>query len=94
MRTASNLERINISLPKRTVALIDRVWQQARFKSRSEFLDEAARLHAMRLQRAKLKRRLKAGYVARAERDQQLVNEWEVASAEIFGDDEPADGDR
>jgi metal-responsive CopG/Arc/MetJ family transcriptional regulator len=93
MPTASNLERINVSLPKRTIVLIDRVWQQARFKSRSEFLDEAARLHAMRLQRTKLKRQLKAGYLARAERDLQLVNEWEVASTELLND-EPNDGNR
>ena len=79
----SKTERINISLPKSTLALIDRVWPKKKFRSRSAFLDEAARTHAFRLQKASLKRSLRLGYKKRAGENLELVSLWENSSAEL-----------
>ena len=50
------------------------------FASRSSFIDEAVKRFALRLKRADLKKRLKAGYLARAERDSDLNRELEPLS--------------
>lgn len=84
-------ERLNISLRKKTIELIDRVWRQGGSKSRSAFLDEAARQYAIRLQRAKLRRRLKAGYRTRAQRDQALTDEWDAPTTRDLGDVSPSE---
>ena len=79
-------KRMNISLPLKTIELIDQTWPLKGFKSRSSFLDEAARQYAIRLQKASLKRKLKAGYLTRAKRDAGLTKEWNVASSELLTD--------
>jgi len=87
MEVENKTERLNISLPRKTLELIDQVWRQSQFKSRSAFLDEAARRYAFRLQRARLKHKLRDGYRARADQSLYLVNEWETASTELLADE-------
>jgi metal-responsive CopG/Arc/MetJ family transcriptional regulator len=86
MGNSNKTKRMNIVLPERTIELIDDVWPQEGFRSRSAFLDEAARKYISRLKRSNIKRNLKAGYLIRAKRDLGMVNEWDVASAELLRD--------
>lgn len=79
-------ERLNITLPTNTVKLIDRVWRKKHFKSRSAFLNEAARRYATRLNKATLIRQLRSGYKANVINDADLVNEWDNASNDIVLD--------
>ena len=94
MQIENKIERLNISLPRKTLELIDQVWQQSQFKSRSAFIDEAARRYAIRLQRARLKRKLREGYRARADQSLRLANEWETASTELRADEAPISEDQ
>jgi metal-responsive CopG/Arc/MetJ family transcriptional regulator len=80
-------ERINVSLPKSTLRLIDKVWPNKKFRSRSSFLDEAARTHALRLQRASLKRSLRSGYQKKAKENLDFVSLWESSSNEVISAD-------
>ena len=84
MASHSKTKRIDIVLPERTIELIDETWPEQGFRSRSSFLDEAARQYASRLKTAGLKRSLKSGYKARSERDLNTVTEWESASSELI----------
>ena len=77
-------ERLNITLPTKTVKLIDRVWRKKQFKSRSAFLNEAAQRYATRLNKASLLRQLRSGYKANIINDADLVNEWENTSKELY----------
>jgi len=86
--------RLTITLPKHTVQLIDQMKRTGPFKTRSSFLDQAARRYAVRLQKATLKRRLKSGYLARAERESELLSEWEAASNELIWDEEAPENSR
>jgi CopG family transcriptional regulator/antitoxin EndoAI len=66
-------KRINIVLPDRTVAVLDRV---ARKGARSRFIDQAV-LHFVQTQsRRMLREQLAAGYRANAERDLAVATEW------------------
>jgi metal-responsive CopG/Arc/MetJ family transcriptional regulator len=78
-------ERVNVSLPKSTLRLIDQVWPNKKFRSRSSFLNEAARTHAIRLQRASLKRSLRSGYKRKAKENLDLLSLWESSSSEVIG---------
>lgn len=65
--------RINITLPRETVQLIDRV---AKAGERSRLIDEAVRDYVSRRSRLNLKKQLREGAVKRAERDLQQTQEW------------------
>ena len=65
--------RLNISLPERTVALIDRVAGKGR---RSALIDRAVVRYIQEESRANLRKQLAAGARARADRDLQLAEEW------------------
>ncbi len=86
MISENKSKRIDISLPIRTIELVDHIWPKKGFKSRSSFFDEAATRYAIRLQKANLKRKLKEGYIARAERDLNGINDWEAASSELISE--------
>lgn len=83
MTTDTQTVRVNLSLSKQTVDLVDRLWPSEQYKSRSAFLEDALRWYASHLQKNKLREQLKQGYMARAKRDAALVQEWEVASSEL-----------
>jgi metal-responsive CopG/Arc/MetJ family transcriptional regulator len=72
--------RLNITLPRQTVSVIDSAWRQSPFRSRSAFIDEAVRRLAEQVRKGSMKELLKKGYVATAERDRQLIDEWHQTS--------------
>ena len=65
--------RLNISLPERTVDLIDRV---AGKRHRSALIDRAVVRYIQGESRADLEERIADGARARAERDLRLAEEW------------------
>jgi CopG family transcriptional regulator/antitoxin EndoAI len=66
-------KRINIILPDKTVAVLDRVASRG---TRSRFIDLAVRHYVETQGRASLREQLKAGYRANAERDLAMAAEW------------------
>ncbi len=66
-------QRVNITLPEETLNLIDRVAEKG---DRSRFIDLAIRYYVEAMGKAKLKKLLKEGAIARAERDLRLAEEW------------------
>ena len=66
-------KRINIILPDKTVAVLDRVASKG---TRSRFIDRAVRHYVETQGRASLREQLKAGYRANAERDLAMAAEW------------------
>ncbi len=71
--TTSTHERVNITLPKDTLRLIDRVTRKT---NRSGFVDRAVLFYVEKQGSANLKKMLKAGATARATRDQVIAGEW------------------
>jgi CopG family transcriptional regulator/antitoxin EndoAI len=66
-------KRINIILPDKTVAVLDRVASRG---TRSRFIDRAVRHYLETQGMASLREQLKAGYLANAERDLAMAAEW------------------
>jgi CopG family transcriptional regulator / antitoxin EndoAI len=77
-RESSNLEismskRINIMLPERTLAVLDRVAPRG---TRSQFVSRAV-LHYVETQgKQSLREQLKAGYLANADENLRIAAEW------------------
>jgi CopG family transcriptional regulator/antitoxin EndoAI len=66
-------KRINIMLPERTLAVLDRVAPRGR---RSQFVSRAV-LHYVETQgRQSLREQLKAGYLANADENLRIAAEW------------------
>jgi CopG family transcriptional regulator/antitoxin EndoAI len=73
-RSTSTLHRrLNITLPEKTVRLIDRV---AKKGDRSSFIAEAVERYVAEIGRANLRKQLKEGAIRRAERDLHVASEW------------------
>ena len=66
-------KRINIILPDKTVAVLDRVTTKG---SRSRFIDRAVRQLVATEGRANLRSRLKEEAIANADRDLAMAAEW------------------
>jgi CopG family transcriptional regulator / antitoxin EndoAI len=66
-------KRINIILPDKTVAILDRVASKG---ARSRFIDRAVRHYVETQGKERLREQLKAGYRANAERDLAMAAEW------------------
>ena len=66
-------ERVNVSLPRETLSLIDRVTQKT---NRSAFLDRAVRFYVAKGGISNLEKRLRIGAQARFKRDQSIAEEW------------------
>jgi CopG family transcriptional regulator/antitoxin EndoAI len=64
---------INVILPDRTVAVLDRVASKG---TRSRFIDRAVRHYVESQGMANLREQLKAGYEANAERDLAMATAW------------------
>jgi len=73
IKQSSTHERVNISLPKDTLRLIDRI---TRNTNRSGFLNRAARFYIAETGRANLKKQLRAGASARNARDAAIAEAW------------------
>lgn len=66
-------KRINISLPEKTLRLLDRVTTRGK---RSRFIDAAVRDYVKRKSRARIREELAEGYRQSAEEDLSLAAEW------------------
>jgi CopG family transcriptional regulator / antitoxin EndoAI len=66
-------KRINITLPERTVALLDRVADKG---ERSRVIDNAVRAYVAGTRREQLRQDLAEGYVATAQQDALLSEKW------------------
>jgi len=86
MAIDTKTRRLQVTLSGTTVELIDKLLKEGYSTSRSAFLNEAALHYATRLKRAQLKRQLRTGYLARAQRDQELVQEWEDVNLDALWD--------
>lgn len=64
--------RVNITLPETTLRLLERT----NTRNRSRFVDEAVRHYLALHGRKTLRRQLKTGAIARAERDRELAEAW------------------
>jgi len=64
------LKRINITLPPKTLRLIDRVASRG---DRSSVIDKAVKRYVAQSQNTKLKKQIKEGALRRAKRDLQLA---------------------
>jgi CopG family transcriptional regulator / antitoxin EndoAI len=73
--------RINVTLPKETVKLIDRVSQKG---DRSRFIDHAIRRYIREVGRENLRKRLKEGALRRKLRDQELAEDWFLLEEEAW----------
>jgi len=65
--------RVNITLPEKTIQLIDRVAEKG---ERSSFIADAVTYYMRATGRAQLRKQLKEGAIRRKERDMRLVQEW------------------
>ncbi len=75
-------KRINVSLPDATVAVLDRVASRG---NRSRLISKAV-LHYVKTQSSQnLRERLKQGYLANAERDLEIAQEWFPLEEEALG---------
>jgi CopG family transcriptional regulator/antitoxin EndoAI len=74
-------QRINIILPEETLGMIDRVAERG---DRSRFIDRAVRHYIKELGATKIKKLLKAGAIARSERDLRLAEEWLTLEEEVW----------
>ncbi|MDQ3220489.1 MAG: ribbon-helix-helix domain-containing protein [Acidobacteriota bacterium] len=76
-------QRLNITLPEETVALLDTVAGKG---TRSTFIDAAIRKHVHEVKTARMREALKAGAIANAERDLAMAQEWFHLEEEIWKD--------
>lgn len=60
-------------MPKETVRLLDHHSERG---ERSHLIDEAVRFYLREIERAHIRRQLKAGALARSGRDVRLTSEW------------------
>ncbi len=81
MKSAPGYKRINISIPIETLQLLDDI---APPKKRSQFITEAIKQYASEIKRLQLREQLKAGYLANAESDRQIAEEWFPIEQEVY----------
>jgi len=72
-KSATIHKRVNITLPEKTIRLIDQVAARG---DRSRLIAEAVERYIKEMGRAQLRARLKEGALARGERDLHLADEW------------------
>ena len=81
MSIANEHKRINITLPKETITLLDRVAEKG---SRSTFINTAVREYIINTRRSTLKQQLKEGAEKNAQNDLFLVDEWLDLEEEVW----------
>lgn len=64
---------MNVSLPEKTLRLLDRVAEKG---DRSDFIDRAVHFYVKEVGRDRLKKQLRQGACARSVRDVALAEEW------------------
>jgi CopG family transcriptional regulator/antitoxin EndoAI len=78
---AKTYQRVNISIPVETLRLLD---EAAPLKKRSQFIAQAITRYANEMKRLQLREQLKAGYLANAESDRQIAEEWFPIEQEAY----------
>jgi CopG family transcriptional regulator / antitoxin EndoAI len=81
---SSRYKRINISIPSETLQLLNDI---APPKKRSQIIVEAVTQYANTIKRLQLREQLKAGYLANAESDRQIAEEWFLIDQEAYDKD-------
>ena len=71
--TGTAYRRLNITLPRETARLVDRVAGRG---DRSRFIADAIAFYVSATRRAELKKRLREGAQRRSDRDRALAIEW------------------
>lgn len=73
MNKTTTCERVNITLPRETIELIDKLSEK---RGRSSFLNDAVNFYVKKRGRTNIKRLLKEGALERASRDLEIAAEW------------------
>lgn len=81
MNKTTTRERVNITLPRETLELIDKLSEKG---ARSRFLNEAVQFYVEKKGRSNLKRFLKEGYIKHAKRDLDIAQEWFHLEKEVW----------
>ncbi|MBI4118745.1 MAG: ribbon-helix-helix protein, CopG family [Parcubacteria group bacterium] len=81
MNKISTRERVNITLPKETIKLIDRLSEK---RGRSGFLNEAVHFYVKEKGRKNVRRLLKEGCIKNAQRDLDIAKEWFHLEEEVW----------
>ena len=74
-------KRINITLPESTVILLETVADKG---ARSTFIDVAIKSYIKQIKQENLRENLKAGAIARSQRDLSLAEEWFDVEEELW----------
>jgi CopG family transcriptional regulator/antitoxin EndoAI len=77
--------RINITLPEKTIRLIDRV---AKKGDRSFLISEAVHRYVASMGKTRLRRLLKEGAIRNAERDLKLAEDWSSLDGATWREDQ------
>ena len=77
-------KRLNITLPESTVELLESVADKG---ERSVFIDVAIKTYIKNLRQENLREGLKAGAIARSQRDLSLTEEWFDVEEELWQKD-------
>ncbi len=78
---ADTYERVNITLPKSTLKLIDGATKKG---NRSGFINEAIAFYLKNRTQQSLRERLKEGYIAQVQESLKMVREAEAADDELW----------
>ena len=82
MKAASKKhKRINVSIPIETLQLLDEI---APPRKRSQFIAEAITQYVSEIKRLQLREQLRVGYLANAESDRQIAEEWFPIEQEVY----------
>ena len=79
--TSNKYKRINISIPIETLQLLNEI---APPKKRSQIITKAVTQYANMIKRLQLREQLKTGYLANAESDRQIAEEWFPVEQEAY----------
>jgi CopG family transcriptional regulator / antitoxin EndoAI len=77
----TNTKRLNITLPKSTVSLLETIANKG---ERSNFIDNAIKAYIKQNKQKTLRESLKEGSIARSERDLSLADEWFEIEEELW----------
>lgn len=74
-------DRINVTLPKETVYLLDRVSEKG---GRSRLINNAVRFYVNEIGKINIKKNLREGAIKRKERDLSLSEDWFPIESKIW----------
>ena len=78
---SSKFNRINVTLPKETIYLLDKVSEKG---GRSRLINSAVRFYVNEIGKTNIKKNLQEGAVKRKERDLALAEDWFHVESETW----------